>query len=956
MTPTDLPTHDITLPDAATFKTFAQSRTGQASLLSLLATLIAWGCWLSGGTFLTALEWSPYDTWLRLRQPIPVSPSLIVITRDQASEARFGNGPWDHALFARVTTALGRAGAAVVSLHLPIESPSPPGRGGAASDAMLVEATKSVGRVIYPFSLRLNGSTQSNERRPTGQDIGHPTWPAVTQDQARRLLQAVPITNSLTTLARHAKGIGHTLTIPDEDGVLRRVPLYVTLGDHMVPAFGLAMASAFLQVSPERISLNPGEAVTLHEARFPDGRIGEVSIPIDEHGQMLINYEGRWAERHFPSLTFLDVWSAIEDGKAEKLREWVGGKIVLLLPALGGTEQRTPLERSAPDSVIQVNLLNTLLTENWVKETPLSGQVVYALGLAALAAWLLLAVKGWKGVAGVLVLIVGHVGMTLAALSLDSLLLPVFVPLCAITLASGGAILWMHLASGPRIQSLQEQIVRVQQELVAAREAMIRRESNVEGLEEDLEVARVAAIRSAGKEQDLIRSADTMREQVAEAQVREQATRRKLQELEGELSGLRAATFRTGYLGDTELERLRSECEQEGIITRDPAVLAVFRDLKKAARSLLPVMILGEPGTGKELFARAVHRLSPRAGHPFIPVNMAAVAPELFESELFGHVKGSFTGATGDRKGYFELADQGTIFLDEIGDLRMEHQGKLLRVLQEKSFYRVGATRPTTVDVRVVAATNKDLQRGVAEGWFREDLYFRLIGIALRLPPLRERRDDLTLLAERFVRDAAAQLGRDGLALSKEALAVVEAQAWKGNVREVQLCLQQAVALAEGHVITKDDLRLVPHEQQGSRVGQTSPPLTIETTGDQAVLACLRQQQFDMQATAQALGWDRSTVTQRLKGMGFRTLVEAGGDRQKAALTLAGDPTLARIVELKLLDYYDHLVKTIQGYHSAEEAIAACKKRFKNLPDRHFRSVETLVRRYFDRSANAHPS
>ncbi len=956
MASTDLPTHDIKLPDAATFKTFAQSRAGQASLIGLLATLIAWGGWLLGSSFLTALEWSPYDAWLRLRQPIAVSPSLVVIARDHASEARFGTGTWDHALLARATTALGRAGAAVVSLDIPIEFPSPPGRGGAASDAMLVEATKSVGRVIYPFSVRLTGSAQSSERMPTGQDIIHPTWPDVNQDQIRRLPQVVAITNSLTALARHAKGIGHTLTIADEDGVVRRMPLYVTLGDRMIPAFGLAMAAAFLQVSSEQVSLNPGEAVTLHEARFPDGLIDHLSIPIDEHGQMLINYEGRWAERRFLSLSFLDVWNAIEDGKAEKLREWVRGKIVLLLPTSGGTERRTPLERNVPDSVIQVNLLNTLLTRNWVKETPLPGQVIYALSLAALAAWLLLTVKGWKEVAGVTVLIFGHVGMTLAALSLGSLVLPVFIPLCAIALASGGAILWMHFAVGPQIQSLEAQIVRVHQELAAAREALIRQESNVEGLEEDLEVARAVAIRSANKEQELIRSTDAMHEQLADAQAREEATRCRFQELESELSGLRAATLKTDHLGDTEQERLRSECEQVGIITRDPAVLAVFRDLKKGARSLLPVLILGEPGTGKELFARAAHRLSPRASHPFIPVNMAAVAPELFESELFGHVKGSFTGATGDRKGYFELAHQGTIFLDEIGDLRLEHQGKLLRVLQEKSFYRVGATRPTTVDVRVVAATNKDLHRGVSEGWFREDLYFRLMGIALRLPPLRERRHDLTLLAERFVRDVAAQLGRDGVALSKEALAVVEVHAWKGNIRELQQCLQQAVALTEEHVITKDDLRLVPREQPSLRVGQTSPALAIETTGDQAVLACLRQQQFDMQATAQALGWDRSTVTQRLKGMGFRMLVESGGDQQKAALTLAGDPTLARIVELKLLDYYDHLVKTIQGYRSAEEAIAACKKRFKNLPDRHFRSVETLVRQYFDRSASTHHS
>ncbi|HET8580144.1 MAG TPA: sigma 54-interacting transcriptional regulator [Nitrospiraceae bacterium] len=947
MTPTDLSTHDSKLPDEAAFKILAQSRAGQVSLIGLLATLLAWGSWFVGGTSLTSFEWSAYDSWLRLRQPIAVSPLVVVIARDQASEARFGTGPWDHALFARAMTALGRAGAAVVSLDVPIEYPSPPGRGGAASDAMLIEATKSVGRVVYPFSVRLNGNVRSEEPMPTGHELEmvHPTWPTVNEDQARRLPQVVATTGLLTKLARHAKGIGHTLIIADDDGVVRRVPLYATLGDRAVPAFGLAIAAAYLQVAPEQISINPGQAVTLHDARFPDGPFGPVSIPIDKKGQVLVNYAGRWAEHHFLSLSFLDIWSAIEGGNPEKLREWVGGKIVLLLPTLGGKEQRTPLEQSAADRFIQANLLNALLTNNWVKEAPLSGQVIYALSLAAVAAWLLLSVNGWKGMAGVIALTFGHIGLVLAALPLGGLVLPAFTPLCAIALASSGAILWMHLASGQRIQGLEANIERVQQELTTARDALVHQESNVEGLEEDLEVA-----------QELIRSTKAMREQLAEAQSKEQATRQRLQELESELSGLRAATIRADHPGDTEQGRLSTECEQMGIITRDPSVLAVFRDLKKGARSPLSVLILGEPGTGKELFARAAHQLSPRANYPFIPVNMAAIAPELFETELFGHLKGSFTGTTGDRKGYFELAHQGTIFLDEIGDLRLEHQGKLLRVLQEKSFYRVGATRPTTVDVRVVTATNKDLQRGVSEGWFREDLYFRLKGLVVRLPPLRERGQDLALLAERFVRDAAAQIGRNGLVLSQEALAVLEAQVWKGNIRELQQCLEQAVALTEGNVITKDDLRLVPREQPGPYIQQTATARAIETTGDMAVLTCLRQHGFDMLATARAVGWDRSTVTQRLKGMGFRALVESRGDRQKAALALAGDPALARTVELKLLDYYDHLIKTIQVYSSAEEAIAASKKRFKNLPDRHFRSVEALVRQHFDRSGSSHPS
>src|SRR5438270_11777579 len=169
---------------------------------------------------------------------------------------------------------------------------------------------------------------------------------------------------------------------------------------------------------------------------------------------------------------------------------------------------------------------------------------------------------------------------------------------------------------------------------------------------------------------------------------------------------------------------------------------------------------------------------------------MAAIPAELFESELFGHVKGSFTGAVGERKGYFEQADRGTIFLDEIGELRPPHQSKLLRVLQEKSFYRVGATRSTAVDVRVVAASNRDLERGITAGWFREDRYFRLKGLVLRLPPLRERRQDVPLLAARFIREAAAEVGRPALPLSDAALAALERNDGPGNARELQNCLR----------------------------------------------------------------------------------------------------------------------------------------------------------------------
>jgi len=482
------------------------------------------------------------------------------------------------------------------------------------------------------------------------------------------------------------------------------------------------------------------------------------------------------------------------------------------------------------------------------------------------------------------------------------------------------------------------------------RDALILRENRAEALEEDLEAANAAVAQSAGEQQALAKTVDTLRSQIQEAQAQEQTARQQLEQLERQLHDLRVAGIERHAVGDAELDQLRNECRQLGIVTQDRTLLRMFRDLKKGAKSSLTVLLLGEPGTGKELFARAVHRLSPRAGKTFIAVNMAAISPELFESELFGHVKGSFTGATADRRGYFELANHGTIFLDEIGDLRLDHQSKLLRVLQEKSFYRVGATLPTTVDVRVVAATNRDLQRGVSEGWFREDLYFRLKGLVFRLPPLRERTGDIPIIVETCVNEIAEQVGRPTPKFSNDAIRRLSEHHWPGNIRELRHALERAIALGDGPVLTKQSFALEGIDPNQEHEQATTVALP-DTASDAAVLNCLRQHDFDMQDTAKTLGWDRSTVTQRLKGLCFQALVESKGDQSSAALFIAGDPSHLRTVELKLKDYYSHLLSVIEPFTSADEALANCRRRFKNLPDRHFTSLEQLVRQHFKKGS-----
>ncbi len=261
-----------------------------------------------------------------------------------------------------------------------------------------------------------------------------------------------------------------------------------------------------------------------------------------------------------------------------------------------------------------------------------------------------------------------------------------------------------------------------------------------------------------------------------------------------------------------------------GIIGQSPALLDVFKVLAKVAPTDSTVLVTGESGTGKELLVRALHANSRRTDKPFVPINCGAIPRELLESELFGHEKGAFTHAIRSRQGRFELADGGTIFLDEIGELDLSLQVKILRVLQEKEFERVGGTGTKKVDVRVVAATNRDLEAEVARGVFREDLFYRLNVIPIHLPPLRERGDDAMLLADTFLRGFCRDKERKTLRLSPEARDMLLRYAWPGNVRELENIMEQLSILCDNDVVGADDLPSKIWTSLGQEKARPAPP------------------------------------------------------------------------------------------------------------------------------------
>jgi len=254
------------------------------------------------------------------------------------------------------------------------------------------------------------------------------------------------------------------------------------------------------------------------------------------------------------------------------------------------------------------------------------------------------------------------------------------------------------------------------------------------------------------------------------------------------------------------LEDLERKKEFDTIIGTSAAMRKVFDTIRQVAPTKASVLITGESGVGKELVANAIHELSPRKGKPLVKVHCAALAATLLESELFGHEKGSFTGAVGRKRGRFELAHEGTLFLDEIGEIDQNVQIKILRVLQEKRFERVGGEDTLEVDVRIVTATNRNLKEEIEKGSFREDLYYRLNVVNLHVPPLRERKDDIPLLATAFLREFSRENGKNLEGLDNRARAALYAYDWPGNVRELRNCVESAVVMAKGQVVTVDDL------------------------------------------------------------------------------------------------------------------------------------------------------
>jgi DNA-binding NtrC family response regulator len=311
-------------------------------------------------------------------------------------------------------------------------------------------------------------------------------------------------------------------------------------------------------------------------------------------------------------------------------------------------------------------------------------------------------------------------------------------------------------------------------------------------------------------------------------------------------------------------KKLTRQYRHHDIITKNPRMEEILALTQDVASLRSTVLIRGESGTGKELVARAIHYSGNRAEKPFVAVSCAALTETLLESELFGYEKGAFTGATAQAKGKFELAHGGTIFLDEIGDISPKLQADLLRVLQERRFYRVGGNAEVEIDVRVIAATNRDLAEEVEQGRFREDLYYRLNVIEIKLPPLRERREDIPLLAEHFVQRISSELAKDVSGINAAALKLLIGHDWPGNVRELENVIERAIVTCRNGMLDEQDFSWLQQRTAKSEPWEI-PDVPLGELERRAIVAALERKHGNVKEASTALGIDRSTLYDKLK-------------------------------------------------------------------------------------------
>lgn len=724
-------------------------------------------------------------------------------------------------------------------------------------------------------------------------------YPAVLTEVPPALRAHLP----LPVLRTSAAGIGHVNIAGRAD-----VDLFLSTGNARSAAFALELARVSCGLARSDVICQDHE-VTLRCEGSP------VTFHTTGEGTTEINFPGPL--RSFTSYPFLEVLKSYDALRADRAGlipvGRLTGKIVLVGVIAEGRSVfvPTPVDPRLPSLAFHASFINNALKDNFIRRTPLWVMILLSLlsGMACGGAILFLRTPLNRAVLICVPVCVIIVSLVLFAAS--AIEFPVLGPV-----VTGGAAGLIGIIR--RQRRAKEHLVGLETERSRILQSLHDREAKVAMLEQEI----------VNRDQE--RSRDRTEDMLEELR-RYKAEIRSLSSQADDMDAYDSSATHTGS----------ARVEFEGMVYDAIGTMApVVEFVSKIAASDAPVLVLGESGTGKELIARAIHRRSARAQGIFVAVNCGALAESLLESELFGHEKGAFTGAFREKPGRFELANGGTIFLDEIGEVSEGFQLKLLRVLQEGELERVGGTKTIRVSVRIVAATNRDLKDLVRQKQFREDLYYRLDVLTVALPPLRERQTDIPLLIAHF-------LEREGGALrvSKNVMDALQNYRWPGNIRELESAIKRGALLAKAEkrpMITVKDL-----SEDIASAARSAAPV------EEQVLESLRDKQFSRSAvtdTADELGgFNRGTVAEYLRGESLKAFAECAYDLEKAVrrISLSSDPAVNDRVRRRLVDYLANIADAISPSQMWEANRSGLKPKSKNLPLKYHRYLEQVAEAFF---------
>ena len=837
-----------------------------------------------------ALENAGVDVLFNIRGGRSVSRDIIYIYLSDEDVRAMGGWPITRDYYGYMIHVLTQRGARIIGLYALFDRPD---RHYPEFDRRLADFFESSGKVCLPtaFAALVDGKSDSRKspQRPADMFVGE------------NALLPIP------SFKDHAAGIGFSNL--DRESVVRKMPVVVTAGDSSMLCFGAEMARLYMGFDA-RARITPKNLVFENRA----GR--DTVIPLDKNGRMRLNHFGD--TDRILSMGFLHILHTFE-ASLDSLD--LKGKLVIVDAASPSVPiiKATPLTDGLPAALIHATVAENVVFRHILRGTPRWLQGLILLVLISLA-WLLwrrgrIRVISSISLGGLFV----YLSVTVLLFSLFHIILPMIYPILGfiLTMAYGGFVKSRHIRTQDRVESrlLEARIAQKHDQLEEAQTRLVELESR---LASELEEKNALSEKSR---------------QLAEEK---QAV---LLTLEKQIRDLEAYRIPKKDISKAQYREI--------VHAPVSKMVSILELVDKIGSDDITVLIQGETGTGKELIARAIHRTSHRKNAPFVAINCGALPETLLESELFGHEKGSFTGAHSRRRGRFELADGGILFLDEITETAPAFQARLLRVLQDGTFERLGGERTLKANVRIIAATNKDLKSEVVKGSFREDLFYRLQGFTLTIPPLRERPEDIPVLARHFLRKHGFE---DISTISDRTHELMRDYRWPGNVRELENVVRRAAILAQSEgreMIQQADLPLEIRESRPS-----SLPHTMYHPLEEQILTMLRAFRFSRSAISQTArvldNRDRGTITEHLRGFCFEYLVKHEYDMHQAARDIAGsdDEDIIQKVETKMKGYLHNLRPFLKPGGTQPSSSPSSLSCYRGLPKKYHHYLDDVLRHY----------